>query len=91
MPTVKRPETTYRAKLATLGLTMRVVLFGDGTSWVRQTLVRRPLPQSLTDLMFEFVRPEGCGGPGQQFNGPPVILKRTRRYLVIHQSGGYDV
>jgi hypothetical protein len=87
----KRPAPDYADSLRKLGITMRVHVSEYGTAWCRQTLIRRPLRKPLAELMFDFVRAVGEGGPGRPFHMPPYIVKRTRRYLVIHQPGGLDV
>ena len=63
----------------------------DGDSWTRQIFVRRPVHGGLRQVLAYYVDPESYSGPGEVFYRAPVIVRRTRRYVIIHQSGGYDV
>ena len=78
---------TGRAK----DLTRTVTWSPYGDSWTHQTLIPRPFPGGFRQAIAPYVRAVGCGGPGQVFHRAPVIVRRTRRYVVIHQSGGFDV
>ena len=61
-------------------------------TWRRVLFIPRPLPAGLFRTIWKrFVNAEGCGGPRQPFNRAPHILRRARRYVVICQTGGYDV
>ena len=56
-------------------------------SWTHKFFIPRPIPGGLRQLAHAIVRPEGSG---RIFHRQPVIVRRTRNYIVIHQSGGFD-
>lgn len=45
------------------------------------------LPEGASEL----IRSERYSGPGQSFTHRPCRVKSSRKYIVIHQSGGLDI
>jgi len=71
------------------GILTRTVSRGD--SWTHQLFIPRPIEGGLRQAITPFVRSAGCDGPGQVYHRSPIIVRRTRRYVVVHQTGGYDI
>jgi hypothetical protein len=79
------------------GIRQRVISYGDlGQSATVQTIIpRKPWSRGvhlLHQLLEGILIPvTGMCDPGGFFAKHPVIMKRTRRYIVIHQTWGYDI
>lgn len=81
--------------------------YGNAESWSQYVVIPRSLIlqklrerraigvtwHTLRYIAMEIAQcaPVGCGGPGQPFAREPYRMRSSRRWIVIYQSGGWDV